>query len=66
MDQMLAWIGAAVVGSIGVLAVLFIWYWIVEYALRLFKLKKLILQYYWDRMKRNQPRVTTRKSDIRP
>lgn len=61
VNQVVWWVGAVVLGSATILLTLFIWYWIVEYAIRLFKVKRLLLSYYAEQLRRSQPRITTPK-----
>ena len=61
LDKAFLWLGVVVAGSGAAILLLFVWYWIVEYALRLFKLKKLMLEFYFDKLKRRRGRVITPK-----
>jgi hypothetical protein len=40
--------------SVIVLAILFLWYWAIDYALRIFQLNKLLLQFALERLKQRR------------
>ena len=64
LDTTLLWIGAAVTCSGALLVLVVLWFFTLEYALKVFGLNKLIIRYYWEKLQRSRGRIITTKSEF--
>jgi hypothetical protein len=61
VERLIYWTGAVVLLLGGwALAALLLWQ-AIELTLTLFRVKRLVLEFYWDRLKQRRARVTTTK-----
>ena len=61
IETLIYWTGAAVLLVGGWALIAFLFWQAIELTLTLFRVKKLVLEYYWDRLKKRQGRVLAKK-----
>lgn len=60
-DLIALWTGRIILLAGGWLLIAFLFWQAIEMSLKVFRVNKLVLEYYWDKLKANQGTITSKK-----